>query len=62
MGRACSSHREDEKRIQIFFGKPEGKRRDHFGGGAKSKWNNNFKISNREGVSVDWSQVPQNLA
>jgi hypothetical protein len=26
MGRACSSHREDEKRLQHLFGKSEGKR------------------------------------
>jgi hypothetical protein len=37
----------------FFFGKPEGKRPFWR---ARSRWKNNFKIPNREGVSVNLAQ------
>jgi hypothetical protein len=58
VGRACSTHRVDEKLIQFFVGRPEG-RRTH--GSPRHRWEDNIKmdLNGIRSEVVDWLHVTQ---
>jgi hypothetical protein len=57
-GGSCSTHGRDEKCIQNFFGKPEGKRPF---GRSRRRWEDNVRMDLREvpWKGVDWIHLDQ---